>query len=57
MPRINIQQASRLYKVTERTIYNWIKEDGLQAKNSLYLIDDLQKSYDKRRKPKPRLHY
>ena len=26
MPRVNVIQASLLYKVTNRTVYNWIME-------------------------------
>ena len=57
MPKISITQASLLFKVTARTIYNWIKADGIEAQNDLYSVDDLQDAYDKRHKPKPRLRY
>jgi hypothetical protein len=46
-----------LYKVTNRTIYNWIEQDGIECKNGLYEIDALQKAFDKRRKSKPRLKW
>ena len=57
MKRISIIQASMLYKVTNRTIYNWIEEDGIECHNGLYDLDDLQGAHDKRRKPKPRNKY
>ena len=57
MSKISVTQASLLFKVTVRTIYNWIKADGIEAQNDLYSVDDLQDAYDKRRKPKPRLRY
>jgi len=52
--RISLTQASILYKVTVRTIHNWIAEDNIKAENHLYSLDDLQDAYDKRHKPKPR---
>jgi len=55
--QISIAQAAVIFKVTARTIYNWIETDGLQGINNLYSIDDLQNAYDKRHKPKPRLRY
>jgi len=55
--KISIIQASMLYKVTNRTIYNWIEQDGIECKNGLYEIDALQKAFDKRRKSKPRLKW
>ena len=55
--QISLAQAAIIFKVTTRTIYNWIETDGLQATNNLYSIDDLQNAYDKRHKPKPRLRY
>jgi D-arabinose 1-dehydrogenase-like Zn-dependent alcohol dehydrogenase len=54
MPKISLIQASVLYKVTVRTIHNWIAEDNIKSENHLYSLDDLQDAYDKRRKPKPR---
>jgi hypothetical protein len=57
MPNISVIQASLLYKVTTRTIYNWIKADNIKEENSLYSLDELQNAYDKRRKPQPRLRY
>jgi transposase len=57
MKLISVKQAAQLFKVTTRTIYNWIEADRLQSQNDLYSIDDLQDAYDKRRKPKPRLRY
>ena len=57
MQRISIIQASMLFKVTTRTIYNWIDEDDIKAKDHLYSVDELQDAYDKRRKPKPRPRY
>ena len=55
MLKISLAQASLLFKVTTRTIHNWIKADGIKAENHLYSIDELQDAYDKRRKPKPRV--
>jgi hypothetical protein len=46
-----------LFKVTTRTIYNWIDEDDIRAEDHLYSIDELQDAFDKRRKPKPRPRY
>ena len=57
MPKISIAQASLLFKVTNRTIYNWIEADGIEGKDHLYSVDDLQDAYDKRHKPKPRLRF
>ena len=57
MKRISITQASLLFKVTNRTIYNWIEADGIESVDHLYSVDDLQNAYDKRHKPKPRLRF
>ena len=57
MSKISIIQAAMLYKVTNRTIYNWIDEDGIESDNGLYDLDKLQQAYDRRRKPKPRNKY
>ena len=57
MKRISITQASLLFKVTNRTIYNWIEADGIESVDHLYSIDELQDAYDKRHKPKPRLRF
>jgi len=54
---LNTKQAAKLFKVTERTIFNWIKLDSIKGKQGLYFVDDLQKAYDKRRKRKPRLRH
>ena len=54
MPKISIIQASILYKKTNRTIYNWIMQDGIECENGLYDLDKLQKAYDERHKSKPR---
>jgi len=56
MPRISVIEASLLYKVTNRTIYNWIMEDVIECVDGTYDIDKLQAAYDKRRKSKPRVH-
>lgn len=48
MTRISIIQASLLFKVTTRTIQNWIREDKIKAENHLYSISELQKAYAKR---------
>jgi len=52
---ISVVQASLLFKVTNRTIYNWIKEDNLQAVNGQYSLDDLRQSYNKRHSRIPHL--
>lgn len=57
MPKISVIQASILYKVTPRTVQNWIAEDGLKQYDNLYDLDALQKAHDKRRNPKPRLRH
>jgi len=57
VPQIKPNQAAKLFKVTERTIFNWIKSDSIKGKLGLYSVDDLQKAYDKRRKRKPRLRH
>jgi len=57
MARISVVQASILYKVTNRTIYNWITEDGIECEDGQYDLDQLQSAYDKRHKSKPRLRY
>lgn len=57
MPLIKPNQAAKIFKVTERTIFNWIKLDSLKSKQGLYSVDDLQKAYEKRRKKKPRLRH
>lgn len=56
MPRISVIEASLLYKVTNRTVYNWIMQDGIICVNGRYDIDKLQAAYEKRRKSKPRVH-
>jgi hypothetical protein len=57
MAQISIAQATFVYKVTSRTIYNWIAEDSIECHNGLYDFDKLQEAFDKRRKPKPRNKY
>jgi hypothetical protein len=49
MPKVSVVQAAMVYKVTNRTILRWVKEDGLQHERHLYDLDALQKAYDKRR--------
>jgi len=44
-----------LYKVTERTVYNWIMHDKIGCVNGTYDLDKLQNAYDNRRKSKPRV--
>jgi len=56
MPRISVIQASILYKVTNRTVYNWIMEDKIECIDGTYDLDKLQTAYDNRRKSKPRVH-
>lgn len=57
MHQIKPNQAAKIFKVTERTIFNWIKADSIKGKLGLYSVDDLQKAYDKRRRRKPRIRY
>jgi len=47
MPKISVVQASLLYKVTTRTIYRWIEQEGIKSYDNLYDIDRLQEAYDK----------
>ena len=54
---ITVKQAAKIFKVTERTIYNWVMADNIKCKNALYSADDLQRAYDKRRRKKPRLRH
>ena len=56
MPRISVIEASILYRVTNRTVYNWIMEDAIECVNGTYDLDKLQAAYDNRRKSKPRVH-
>ena len=49
MPKISVVQAAMLYKVTNRTILRWVKEDGLKSYTDLYDLDTLQKAYEKRK--------
>jgi len=55
MPRISVIEASLLYKVTNRTIYNWIMEDVIECVDGTYDLDKLQAAFDNRRKSKPRV--
>lgn len=57
MHQIKPNQAAKIFKVTERTIFNWIKADSLKGKLGLYSVDDLQKAYEKRRRKKPRIRH
>lgn len=47
-PRISVVQASLLYKVTNRTIFNWIMQDDIECVDGTYDLDELQNAYDKR---------
>lgn len=49
MPKISVVQAAMLYKVTNRTVLRWVKEDGLKSNTDLYDFDTLQKAYEKRK--------
>lgn len=49
MPKISVVQAAMLYKVTNRTVLRWVKEDGLESNTDLYDLDTLQKAYEKRK--------
>ena len=55
MSYITLKQASRIYKVSSATIYRWVREDRVKKKTGLYFVNDLQKSYDKRRAKRPKL--
>ena len=57
MKEISITQAALIFKVTNRTVYNWVQADGIESENDLYSVDDLQDAYDKRHRPKPRLRF
>ena len=48
MPKLSVVQASMLYKVTNRTIYNWIMQDGIECENGVYDLEKLQTAYEKR---------
>lgn len=49
---LTIKEAIRLYKVSQATLYRWIKQDGIKSKmigGARYFdIDDLQNAYEKR---------
>ena len=47
-PRLSVVQASLLYKVTNRTIFNWIMQDDIECVDGTYDLDELQNAYDKR---------
>ena len=49
MPKISVVQAAMLYKVTNRTVLRWVKEDNLKSNTDLYDLDTLQKAYEKRK--------
>lgn len=49
MPLISVVDAAMLYKVTNKTIYNWINQDQIPEENHLYDLDRLQASYDRRK--------
>ena len=49
MPKISVVQAAMLYKVTNRTVLRWVKEDGLKSDTDLYDLDTLQRAYEKRK--------
>ena len=53
--QISVIEATKIYRVTERTIYYWIAQDGIRAYDNRYEIDDLQKAWEKRHRPKPRI--
>jgi len=49
MRKISVIEASLLYKVTNRTVYNWIMEDQIECEDGKYDLDKLQKAHDRRR--------
>lgn len=59
--RIDREIASRIYKVTPKTISRWIKEDKIKGYVEdgvkMYYLDDIQKSYGKRHSSKPRIRF
>jgi len=52
---IDIETASKFFKVSIVTIYRWIREDKIKKRNQKYLFVDLEKAYGRRHRPKPRL--
>jgi predicted DNA-binding transcriptional regulator YafY len=46
MPKISVQDAALLYKVSERTIYRWIEAKGIKSYSELYDLDALQNAFD-----------
>ena len=59
--QMNVEIASRLYKVTPKTILRWIREDKLKVFEEdgvkVVYLDDLQNSYEKRHARKPRIRF
>lgn len=59
--RVDTEIASRLYKVTPKTILRWVREDKLKVFEedgvSMFYLDDLQNSYGKRHARKPRIRF
>jgi hypothetical protein len=53
--KISTIQAALLFKVTTRTIQNWVREDEIAGENHLYQVKDLQKAYAKRHYKIPQL--
>lgn len=51
---ITFREAMKLFKVSQATLYRWIREDGIQAQDywgqKMYDYDTLAQSYDKRHK-------
>ena len=53
--RISVNDAAKIYKVTPRAIHYWIAQDKIRAYDNRYEIDDLQRAWEKRHRPKPRI--
>ena len=49
---LTLKEAMRLYKISQATIYRWIKQDRIKSKMiggaKYFDIDDLQNAYEKR---------
>lgn len=49
---LTFREAMKIFKVSQATLYRWIREDGIKAKDywgqKMYDLDTLQDSYDKR---------
>jgi predicted site-specific integrase-resolvase len=50
---LTFKEAMAIFKVSQATLYRWIREDGIKSKEywgqKMYDLDTLQESFDKRR--------